>query len=104
MPCIKTNFMFLMTGIGKGLFNIFVGAVLFISDKEESSFSADKIMAWAMIAAGGVFLFLSMVKKMTDDELHEALGAMASKDSAQAKSAAKKGYQDNKETIHSGAR
>lgn len=32
MPCIGRNFFFLLTGIGKGLFNIFVGTLLFLNE------------------------------------------------------------------------
>ena len=28
MPCVKKNFMFLLTGIGRGAFNIYVGLIL----------------------------------------------------------------------------
>lgn len=89
-----------MTGVGKGIFNIFVGGVLFIAGDD----IMDKIMGWAMVGAGCIFLFLSIVKKMTDEDLQSAVSAMAAKDSAQAKKTAKKGYEDNKETIHSTAK
>ena len=31
------------------------------------------MMAWAMIASGVIFIFLSKVKKMSDDDLHRAI-------------------------------
>jgi hypothetical protein len=31
MPCIARNFFFILTGKGKGLFNIFVGTLLFLN-------------------------------------------------------------------------
>ena len=73
-----------MTGVGKGLFNCFVGACLFVSDVKEgeADVSVDKIMGFCMFGAGGVFLFLSLIKKMSDEELQAAVSAMASKDTA----------------------
>lgn len=64
-----------MTGVGKGLFNCFVGACLFVSDAKEgdSGVSLDEILGFAMFGAGGVFLFLSLVKKMSDEELLNAV-------------------------------
>merc|ERR1712150_80514 len=55
MPCIEKNFFFLMTGLGKGSFNIFVGLILFLAD--EASYT-NMIMGWLMIAAGAIFIFL----------------------------------------------
>ena len=99
MPCIARNFLFLLTGVGKGLFNLFVGGLLFISDDSVM----DKIMGFTMVGAGCVFLFLSTVKKMSDDDLHAAITGMAAKDTtkmkASATAAAKKGYEENKDTI-----
>ena len=100
MPCIARNFLFLLTGVGKGVFNIFVGGLLFVANDSVM----DLVMGYAMLGAGGVFLFLSVVKKMSDDDLHAAMTGMAKKDTvkmkASATAAAKKGYQDNKESIH----
>ena len=102
MPCIARNFLFLLTGVGKGTFNIFVGGLLFVTDAREG-FSLDTVMGIAMVAAGLVFLFLSIVKKMSDDELQAAITGMAAKDTtkmkASATAAAKKGYEENKDTI-----
>ena len=36
MPCVEKNFLFLSTGIGKGLFNVFVGTLLMINQDEDS--------------------------------------------------------------------
>jgi len=103
--------MFLMTGVGKGLFNIFVGACLFVSDVKEGDGgdifedpTVDKVMGICMFAAGGVFLFLSVVKKMSDEDLQKAVSAMAAKDTAAGKKAAQKGYEANKDDIHAGAK
>ena len=30
MPCVKKNFLFLLTGIGRGAFNTYVGSLLFV--------------------------------------------------------------------------
>ena len=64
MPCIKENFFFLMTGVGKGIFNIFVGTLLLLNKNGPSY-----ICAYAMILSGLAFLFLSKVKKMSDEDL-----------------------------------
>lgn len=64
MPCIKENFFFLLTGIGKGFFNIFVGTLLLLNGD-----TASFLMAWAMIGSGFALLFLSKVKKMSDEDL-----------------------------------
>lgn len=67
MPCIERNFFFLLTGVGKGSFNIFVGVVLFVSDETNIT---NWIFGWAMIISGFIFIFLSKVKKMSDADLH----------------------------------
>ena len=69
MTCIRKNFLFLLTGVGKGVFNIFVGTVLFL-DQDDLLFT---IMGWAMILSGIIFVFLSKVKNMTDEDLDRAL-------------------------------
>lgn len=73
---VQNNFLFLMTGAGKGLFNVFVGCCLFVSDTKGDSPggpSIDMILGICMLAAGGVFLFLSFVKKMSDEDLRKAV-------------------------------
>ena len=42
-----------------------------------------------MVFVGCVFLFLSKVKKMSDEDLHRALSVMADKDAAKAKAKGK---------------
>ena len=69
MPCVKQNFFFLLTGPGKGIFNIFVGSLLFVN----SSNLMFVLLGWAMIASGLIFIFLSKVKNMTDEDLNRAL-------------------------------
>ena len=58
-----------MTGVGKGIFNIFVGTLLFLNEDD----GACKLMGWAMIGAGFAFIFLSKVKNMSDDDMVRAL-------------------------------
>ena len=65
MPCVRNNFFFLLTGVGKGCFNIFVGTLLMVNVDDVVS----KIMGWVAVASGFVFLFLSKVKHMSDEEL-----------------------------------
>ena len=66
MPCVARNFFFILTGVGKGLFNIFVGTLLFLN---EDGFNPSMFLGFAMILSGLVFLFLSYCKKMTDTDL-----------------------------------
>ena len=94
MPCVKVNFFFLMTGVGKGLFNMFVGTLLFLNYTTSST-----IMGWAMIASGAIFLFLSKVKNMSDDDLHRALSVYTDNNKAAMKKAGKKLANDHKDVI-----
>ena len=86
MPCIEKNFYFLMTGYGKGAFNILVGATLFIASAGESAIG-NEIMGWCMIFAGCVFIFLVRYKGMSDDDLHRSLSIMASEKNTAKKAA-----------------
>jgi len=59
-------------------------------------------MGWAMILAGGVFIFLSKYKNMSDEDLHRSLSVMVTdadkkrfRDNAAKQ--AKNGYENNKE-------
>ena len=58
-----------MTGFGKGVFNIFVGSLLFIN---EHSYGG-AIMGTMMCLVGGVFIFLSKYKQMSDEDLIRAV-------------------------------
>ena len=91
MPCIKRNFLFLLTGIGKGLFNIFVGTLLFTNGD-----SLSYLIGWAIIAAGCVFLYLSMAKNMSDEDLERALSVYAEKNKTAVKETGKKIATDKK--------
>ena len=83
-----------MTGVGKGLFNVFVGTLLFLNAETMSY-----IMGGAMIGAGAIFLFLSKVKKMSDDDLHRALSVYADQNKAHMKKAGSKFANDHKDVI-----
>mgnify|MGYP001114192945 CR=1 FL=1 len=69
MEFVRKNFLFLMTGFGKGIFNIFVGSMLFINQHS----TGGAIMGFAMIAAGCIFIFLSKYKQMSDEDLVRAV-------------------------------
>ena len=69
MKFIKNNYLFLMTGMGKGLFNIFVGSLLCSIDGG----LLNLIMGPCIMGSGVIFIFLSMFKNMSDDELQRAV-------------------------------
>ena len=77
MPCVKRNFFFLMTGLGKGFFNMFVGTLLFLNGD-----TASDLMGWAMIISGCIFIFLSRVKNMSDSDLERAMSVYADNNKA----------------------
>ena len=100
MPCVEKNFLFLSTGMGKGVFNLFVGSLLFtITSTPNQSHLVENIMGGAMIGSGCIFIFLSKVKKMEDEDLIRALSVYADADKANMKSGAKKAAHDNKDVI-----
>ena len=94
MPCVKRNFMFLLTGIGKGIFNIMVGILLFVNDSAPA-----RLMGVAMIASGFAFLFLSKYKNMSDDDLNRAMSLYTEQNKARAKKAAVNFAHNNKDAI-----
>ena len=61
-----------MTGMGKGLFNIFVGSLLFFT-KDSKYDLLNLIMGPCIMGSGAIFLFLSLFKNMSDEELHRAV-------------------------------
>ena len=67
MPCIRRNFFFILTAYGKGTFNIFVGSLLFLNDP--GVFSASLLLGITLCITGLVFLILSCLKKVTDEDL-----------------------------------
>ena len=99
MPCVGRNFFFLMTGIGKGIFNIFVGTLLFLNENDGMA----TLMGWAMIGSGLAFIFLSKVKNMSDDDMQRALSIYGEANKAQmekaANSGARKGTAHFKKTV-----
>ena len=61
-----------MTGVGKGLFNIFVGSLLsFIPSSKYELLNI--IMGPCIMGSGAIFLFLSLFKNMPDEELNRAV-------------------------------
>ena len=64
MPCVARNFYMILTGIGKGIFNIFVGTLLFLNDSTPSF-----IMGICLTGSGFIFIFFSFFKKMSDEDL-----------------------------------
>ena len=74
MACVKRNFLFLMSGLGKGFFNIFIGTLLFLNhDSAGKTDMFNTIMGSAMIVGGLGFIFLSKVKNMSDEDMNRAL-------------------------------
>ena len=69
MEVVRKNFLFLMTGTGKAVFNIFVGTLCFITNQKVTSY----LMGTAMILAGFIFIFLSKYKEMSDEDLNRAV-------------------------------
>ena len=83
MPCIAQNFYLILTGMGKGIFNIFIGLLL-LCDESPLSF----VMAIIMLVTGAIFIFLSKWRNMSDDELQRAT-------SIATKEVKKKAYEDS---------
>ena len=81
MACVKRNFLFLLSGIGKGVFNIFIGTLLFLNHD-----SAGKTDIWNMAMGSGlmlsglIFIFLAKVKNMSDEDMTRALSVYADSD------------------------
>ena len=94
MPCVKRNFMFLLTGVGKGIFNIIVGLLLFLNDKTPTD-----VMGAAMVFSGFSFLFLSKYKNMSDDDLNRAMSLYTEQNKKIAKKAAVNFAHNNKDAI-----
>ena len=67
LGCVKRNFLFMLTGKGKGLFNIFVGSILIACDAGKSVSWYNYAMGGACIGTGLLFIGLSTCKNMTDD-------------------------------------
>ena len=61
------NYLFIMTGKGRGLFNIFVGSLLFITTAKTTV--ASLIMGILLCLSGLFILYLSCCNKMTDVQI-----------------------------------
>lgn len=70
--------------MGKGTFNIFVGLLLLVDTSDGSTKVMDNIAGYAIIASGCIFIFLSKIKNMKDEDIHRAISVMAAKDKATA--------------------
>ena len=70
------NYLFIMTGKGRGLFNIFVGSLLFITTAKATI--ASLIMGIALCLAGFFILYLSCCNKMTDIEIQRNMSVQQS--------------------------
>jgi len=81
-----------MTGVGKGVFNIFVGFLMIVKSQALPSW----LMGIAMILAGILFIFLSKYKEMSDEDLNRAVSV----NRAALNQAVKKKAVDNKEVIY----
>ena len=74
LTCVRRNFLFMMTGAGRGFFNIFVGGTLFMTTSEtDGFFSPGTMMGIGMLIGGSIFLFLSFFKNMNDEEISRAV-------------------------------
>ena len=71
--CIRRNFLFLMTGLGRGFFNFFVGTSLFMSGDPGKTITANFFLGWAMVTSGLIFLFLSRYKRLSDEDINRAV-------------------------------
>ena len=92
---IKKQFLFLMTGIGKGAFNIFVGFLMLVKSQSIPSW----IMGIGMILVGILFIFLSKYKEMSDEDLNRAVSV----NRAAVSQAVKQTAVDNKDVIYQAA-
>ena len=81
-----------MTGVGKGVFNIFVGFLMIVKSQALPSW----LMGIAMILAGILFIFLSKYKEMSDEDLNRAVSV----NRAALNQAVKKKAVDNKDVIY----
>ena len=85
MACVKRNFLFLLSGIGKGVFNIFIGTLLFLNHADNGKTSIyNTIVGSALIFSGLMFIFLSKVKNMSDEDMTRALSVYADANKASA--------------------
>ena len=100
----------ILTGGGKGLFNIFVGLLLYITAGDENNKFFNILVGAFLVLSGIFFIFLSKCSNMTDEQLQRATSINADNLRKQAakgavnlaknnKDAIKKAAYDNKEVI-----
>ena len=97
MPCIGRNFFFILTGIGKGVFNIFIGTLLFLNKPGE--FSPSAVLGWMFVVSGLLFIFFSKFKKMTDADLQRATSLYGAELQQKAQNQGKKFVVEHKDDI-----
>ena len=69
---VVENYLFIMTGKGRGIFNIFVGTLLFITTAKASV--ASVVMGILLCCSGVFILFLSCYTGMSDVEIQQNMG------------------------------
>lgn len=97
MPCIARNFFFILTGKGKGIFNIFVGTLLFLN--EPGKFSPSMVLGWMLVVSGLLFIFFSFFKKMSDEDLQRATSLYGAELQKKAMNSGKKFTVDHSDDI-----
>ena len=104
MSCVKRNFLFLLSGIGKGLFNMFIGTLLFLNhDTDGKTGIWNMLMGGGLIASGLCFIFLAKIKNMSDDDMTRALSVYADADRAAAQGAASSTWNNHKDEVKGAA-
>lgn len=69
--CISRNFYMILTGGGKGLFNMFVGLLLFMNYGSKTPIYIP-IVGVLLVVSGLIFIFLSKCTHMSDETLLRA--------------------------------
>ena len=104
MACVKRNFLFLLSGIGKGVFNIFIGTLLFLNHDSAGKTSIyNQAMGAALLVSGLIFIFLSKVKNMSDEDMTRALSVYADADKKGASAAASNTWNNHKDDVKGAA-
>ncbi len=78
MKFIKSNFLFMFTGWGKGCFNIFIGTLVF-NNRRIDFFN--KAMGWLFIITGFGYMILGQIKDIDEVVLNPSSGGGAKKKS-----------------------
>ena len=104
MSCVKRNFLFLLSGIGKGVFNIFIGTLLFLNhDSAGKTDIYNLMMGSALIVSGLIFIFLAKVKNMSDEDMTRALSVYADADKNSASNVASNTWNNHKGDVKDAA-